>query len=53
MDIMTFALICGAVGVVYGLFTTTWILKQDAGNPRMQEISAVVREGERLPEPAV
>ena len=45
MDIMTFALICGVVGVVYGLFTTTWVLKQDAGNPRMQEISAAVREG--------
>ncbi|HEX9884157.1 MAG TPA: sodium-translocating pyrophosphatase [Desulfobaccales bacterium] len=45
MDIMTFALICGAVGVAYGLFTTTWVLKQDAGNPRMQEISAAVREG--------
>jgi K(+)-stimulated pyrophosphate-energized sodium pump len=45
MDIMTFALICGAVGVVYGLITTTWVLKQDAGSPRMQEISAAVREG--------
>jgi K(+)-stimulated pyrophosphate-energized sodium pump len=45
MDIMTFALICGAVGVVYGLFTTTWVLKQDAGSARMQEISAAVREG--------
>ena len=45
MDIMSFALICGAVGVAYGLFTTTWVLKQDAGNPRMQEISAAVREG--------
>ena len=45
MDIMTFALICGAVGVAYGLFTTTWVLKQDAGSPRMQEISAAVREG--------
>src|SRR5512143_855599 len=45
MDIMTFALICGAVGVAYGMMTTTWILKQDAGNPRMQEISAAVREG--------
>ena len=45
MDIMTFALICGFVGVAYGLMTTTWILKQDAGNPRMQEISAAVREG--------
>ena len=45
MDIMSFALICGVVGVVYGLFTTTWVLKQDAGNPRMQEISAAIREG--------
>jgi K(+)-stimulated pyrophosphate-energized sodium pump len=45
MDIMTFALICGAVGVIYGLITTTWVLKQDAGSPRMQEISAAVREG--------
>jgi K(+)-stimulated pyrophosphate-energized sodium pump len=45
MDIMTFALICGAVGVIYGLMTTTWVLKQDAGSIRMQEISAAVREG--------
>jgi K(+)-stimulated pyrophosphate-energized sodium pump len=45
MDIMSFALLCGLVGVVYGLFTTTWVLKQDAGSPRMQEISAAVREG--------
>jgi K(+)-stimulated pyrophosphate-energized sodium pump len=45
MDIMIFALICGAVGVAYGLFTTTWVLKQDAGSARMQEISAAVREG--------
>ena len=45
MDIMIFALICGVVGVAYGLFTTTWVLKQDAGSPRMQEISAAVREG--------
>jgi len=45
MDIMSFALLCGAVGVVYGLFTTAWVLKQDPGSPRMQEISAAVREG--------
>jgi K(+)-stimulated pyrophosphate-energized sodium pump len=45
MDIMNFALLCGLVGVVYGLFTTTWVLKQDAGSDRMQEISAAVREG--------
>ncbi|MDI6853139.1 MAG: sodium-translocating pyrophosphatase [Deltaproteobacteria bacterium] len=45
MDIMSFALLCGAVGVAYGLFTTTWVLKQDAGSERMQQISAAVREG--------
>ena len=45
MDIMTFALLCGAVGVAYGLFTTAWTLKQDPGSARMQEISAAVREG--------
>jgi K(+)-stimulated pyrophosphate-energized sodium pump len=45
MDILNFALICGAIGVAYGLVTTTWVLKQDPGNPRMQEISAAVQEG--------
>jgi K(+)-stimulated pyrophosphate-energized sodium pump len=45
MDIMNFALLCGLVGVAYGLFTTTWVLKQDPGSPRMQEISDAVKEG--------
>jgi K(+)-stimulated pyrophosphate-energized sodium pump len=45
MDIMSFALICGLVGIAYGLFTTTWVLKQDAGSARMQEISDAVKEG--------
>jgi len=45
MDIMSFALLCGLVGVAYGLMTTGWVLKQDAGSARMQEISAAVREG--------
>ncbi len=45
MDILNFALLCGLVGVAYGLYTTTWVLKQDPGSPRMQEISAAVQEG--------
>lgn len=45
MDIMNFALLCGLIGVAYGLYTTTWVLKQDAGTERMQEISGAVREG--------
>ena len=39
------ALICGALGVAYSLITAGWVFKQDAGNPRMQEISSYVAEG--------
>ncbi len=40
-----FALICGALGVAYGVWTALWVNKQDAGNAKMQEISAAVKEG--------
>jgi K(+)-stimulated pyrophosphate-energized sodium pump len=40
-----FALICGALGVAYGIWTALWVNKQDAGNARMQEISGAVKEG--------
>src|SRR5574341_661325 len=40
-----FALICGALGVAYGIWTALWVNKQDAGNAKMQEISAAVKEG--------
>jgi K(+)-stimulated pyrophosphate-energized sodium pump len=39
------SLICGALGVAYALVTAAWVSKQDAGNERMQEISAAVAEG--------
>jgi K(+)-stimulated pyrophosphate-energized sodium pump len=42
---ITFALICGAAGVIYALLTAGWVTKQDAGNERMQEISNAVKEG--------
>jgi K(+)-stimulated pyrophosphate-energized sodium pump len=45
MNIILFALICGAIGVLYALVTAAWVSKQDAGNERMQAISAAVREG--------
>ncbi|MCL6622021.1 MAG: sodium-translocating pyrophosphatase [Syntrophobacterales bacterium] len=45
MDIINFALLCGLAGVAYGLFTTSWVLKQDPGSPRMQAISDAVKEG--------
>src|SRR5947199_2449528 len=40
-----FALICAAVAVAYGIGLTFWILRQPAGNERMQEIARAVQEG--------
>ena len=42
---VAFALICGAVAVLYGLYLTYWLLSQSPGNERMQEISGAVQEG--------
>jgi K(+)-stimulated pyrophosphate-energized sodium pump len=42
---IVFALLCGALGVAYALYTAGWISRQDAGNERMQEISGAIAEG--------
>ncbi len=42
---LTLALVCAAVAIIYGVVSARWILKQPAGNARMQEIAAAVQEG--------
>ncbi len=40
-----FALLCAGAAVAYGVYLTFWLLKQPAGNERMQEIARAVQEG--------
>jgi len=45
MSALTFALLCGVLAIVYGIWSVIWILKQPQGNERMREIAAAIQQG--------
>jgi K(+)-stimulated pyrophosphate-energized sodium pump len=40
-----FALACGVVAILYGLYLIFWVLRQPDGNDRMRQIAAAIQEG--------
>ena len=45
MDLYVYIIGCGFIALAYGVYASRSVLAAPAGNERMQEISAAIREG--------
>ncbi len=45
MNLVLFAIACGFIAVLYGVFTSGQVLRASPGNAKMQEIAAAIQEG--------
>ncbi len=45
MNYVYSAIAAGALAILYGLFSTRWVLQRDPGNEKMQEIAAAIQVG--------
>jgi K(+)-stimulated pyrophosphate-energized sodium pump len=45
MNLVVYAIVCGFIAVLYGIFTSRQVLGASAGNAKMQEIAAAIQEG--------
>ena len=45
MTAVYLAMLCGVIAVLYGAFTSSQVLRQPAGDAKMQDIAAAIQEG--------
>ena len=45
MDLMVFVPLAGIVGLIFVAVFARWVIKQDPGTPRMQEIASFIQQG--------
>ncbi|HTI30917.1 MAG TPA: sodium-translocating pyrophosphatase [Sphingomonas sp.] len=45
MNLVIFAIVCGLIAVLYGIFTSRQVLSASAGNATMQDIAGAIQEG--------